>query len=665
MGRVSKKSKGVKPSLDGHEVFGIKADGSDVNFPMQAFVNLLAGLEPSPDTTPPTIPLNFRVVVNRLEATLSWNASTDDRSTPTYILEHTLATDTDWTSPTQVTEASTTRVLTLVNGDHKFRVKAVDASGNESGYSAEVAATIFVDQEAPTVPQNLAIVINDNALAITWDASTDNVGVDHYDLAYTLQTDTDWSDEIIINRPTNSHNITLADAQYMFRVRAVDAEGNQSAYSSVANATVADTEAPTVPSNLTISSVNSYIVSLSWDASTDNRPGHSYLLEYTLQSDGEWGSATVIPVTATNKNVTVPSNEDYKFRVRAVDTSTNYSAYSNIVTRTIFVDTTPPTVPGTLSASENLGVITLNWGASTDDSGSVSYQLFYSIVTDTNWTNATRIDTSEITRDLTLPSNGYKFRVRAIDPTGNTSAYSNIALIKIGDTEPPTIPQEFGALVSVNSATLIWNASTDNVAVENYQIQYTLTTDTSWASPTTLTETTTSREILLRGGEYKARVRAKDTSDNYSGWSDEIVLSLITGIGDDDMVYYGQYAPDVVLNTDFFEQLNDDADNYINTPSFTLQGQEVTSNTTIQIPYLGSPFEHQSEIEKIGHFLAVPDGITVVSSVNAAFPSDVFFDGSNNEYIFTKIQINGHLYSLWIYRNKNPLGGYVAVTLQV
>jgi Alpha-1,3-glucanase catalytic domain D2/Alpha-1,3-glucanase catalytic domain D1/NedA-like, galactose-binding domain/CARDB len=85
-------------------------------------------------------------------------------------------------------------------------------------------------------------------------------------------------------------------------------------------------------------------------------------------------------------------------------------------------DTTPPTVPGTLSLSQNGTTITLNWGASTDTGGSglAGYDIYR------NGSLATGVGAGTTTFSETQPTNvTVSYFVRARDGAGNQSGNSN------------------------------------------------------------------------------------------------------------------------------------------------------------------------------------------------------------------------------------------------
>ncbi|UBU15388.1 carbohydrate binding domain-containing protein [Nonomuraea gerenzanensis] len=97
------------------------------------------------------------------------------------------------------------------------------------------------DTQAPTVPGNVAVGgATASSLTVSWSASTDNVGVTRYEVSRDNGTPTAVSG--------TSHTATGLSPQtsYAFRVRACDAAGNCSAYSTpVTGRTTDDTTPPT------------------------------------------------------------------------------------------------------------------------------------------------------------------------------------------------------------------------------------------------------------------------------------------------------------------------------------------------------------------------------------------------------------------------------------
>src|SRR5205814_6494914 len=107
------------------------------------------------------------------------------------------------------------------------------------------------DTQPPTVPTNLTgTAISSSQINLSWTASTDNVGVTGYLIERCQGTGCTNFVQIGTTAATTFNDTGLtAGTGYSYRVRATDAAGNLSAYSSVANATTQapDTQPPTAP----------------------------------------------------------------------------------------------------------------------------------------------------------------------------------------------------------------------------------------------------------------------------------------------------------------------------------------------------------------------------------------------------------------------------------
>jgi hypothetical protein len=90
---------------------------------------------------------------------------------------------------------------------------------------------------------------------------------------------------------------------------------------------------------------------------------------------------------------------------------------SNIIACSV-PDTTAPTIPGTLSGSSVPGAVNLTWGASTDASNAVNYEV---------WRDSVYFDTTPSTnyQDATGDQVTRVYKIRAFDPSGNYSAFGN------------------------------------------------------------------------------------------------------------------------------------------------------------------------------------------------------------------------------------------------
>ncbi|WFB37772.1 fibronectin type III domain-containing protein [Kiritimatiellota bacterium B12222] len=127
------------------------------------------------------------------------------------------------TGPTFVEDADS------VTKNLRCHVRAVSLLDQPEAWSATLT---LPDTEAPTPPQNLtATAVSTSQINLSWDASTDNVGVQGYDILR----DTQWID--VAFTPSYSDTGLSANTTYTYTVAAFDAEDNTSANSATASAT--------------------------------------------------------------------------------------------------------------------------------------------------------------------------------------------------------------------------------------------------------------------------------------------------------------------------------------------------------------------------------------------------------------------------------------------
>ena len=146
--------------------------------------------------------------------------------------------------------------------------------------------TTPADTQAPTAPTNpTATVVSSSQINLSWTASTDNVGVTGYSVEQCQGSGCSNFSQIATPSGTTLNTTGLsASTSYSYRVRATDAAGNMSGYSTVVSATTqasatADTQVPTVPTSLAATVFSSSQINLTWTASTDNVGVTGYRVE--------------------------------------------------------------------------------------------------------------------------------------------------------------------------------------------------------------------------------------------------------------------------------------------------------------------------------------------------------------------------------------------------
>src|SRR6185436_1429222 len=230
----------------------------------------------------------------------------------------------------------------------------------------------------------------------------------------------------------------------------------------------ADTTPPSAPGALTAGAASTTQINLSWGAATDNVGVTGYRVERCAGAGCTSFTQVATPSGTSFNDTGLTASTSYSYRVRAVDAAANPGPFSNTGTATTQAapDTTPPSAPGTLTASATSATqITLSWGAATDDVGVTSYRV--ERCAGAGCTTFTQVATPSGTlfSDTGLTaSTSYSYRVRAVDAAVNLGPFSNTSTATTPaapDTTPPSAPGSLTAsAVSPSQINLTWGAAT-------------------------------------------------------------------------------------------------------------------------------------------------------------------------------------------------------------
>jgi endonuclease I/chitodextrinase len=134
--------------------------------------------------------------------------------------------------------------------------------------------------------------------------------------------------------------------------------------------TGSDTEAPTTPTDVTLSNIALTSIAISWTASTDNVnvSGYNVYVDDILTAQTSNSSTTI-----SNLN----TNTTYSFTVIARDIINNLSNASTPIDGTTLQDTEAPTVPTNIVISNaSDSSFKVSWTASTDNNAVSGYEVF-------------------------------------------------------------------------------------------------------------------------------------------------------------------------------------------------------------------------------------------------------------------------------------------------
>ena len=383
--------------------------------------------------------------------------------------------------------------------------KYVNSSGIILDSGVVPCVTAGTDVLTPSVPANFtAIVVGATQVNLSWQASTDNVGVS----GYTIYRDSVAIATVPGSSLTYADHTALPTSTYSYTVDAFDLAGNHSAQSSPSSVTT-----PIMPSSMTFAvGADAYVnsgspttnygsaVVLRADSSPDL---HSYLryavqglAGYPIQSaylrlfantnsniginalavtDNSWNEYTIIYNTApplggsigssgafvaggwATVNVTpyVTGEGTYSFGVQTTGTtSLSFNSIeagvnpAQLIINLVIPDTETPSVPTGLSANAASATqVDLAWGASTDNVGVTGYTMYRNNAV-LNTVSGSTLAYSDSTAN---PSTTYSYTVDAFDAAGNHSGQSSPASVTT-PALPTSLTFNVGADTYVNAS---------------------------------------------------------------------------------------------------------------------------------------------------------------------------------------------------------------------
>jgi len=457
----------------------------------------------------------------------------------------------------------------------------------------------------------------------TWDEATDGFisGGGNVELTWKQSSSGVWSAPILL--PGNSSYAWILDVQdgvaYDVRVRAKNALNVYSDYITVLGHTVVGKTAP--PSNVVglAAEANLYGVVLGWNAISDLDVDF-YELRVGSPSDSYGAMAILAEVSGTTFQANLFASGNYKFAIKAVDTSGNRSASETIA----LLNINGPAAPIITSAIVG-SQVRLEWNEVVGQFQILDYLIRYG----TSFAGGTPIGATQATLYLEEISwsGERRFWIAARDVAGNigTAASASVTV------QVPTVPQSISIQVVDNNVLLRWQApSSGTLPIAYYKVFKGATF--AGAVQVGQVSATFAATIELVGGTYTYWLQAFDSAGNAGA------EASVTGVV--------SQPPDYILREVTTIDASNDTSNYFVAVEGTtfLGGVDQTATwathftaegyTTIQdqiddgYPYYLQPTESGSGIEwdDIDYGAVLPPTIITLTADITEIDGDVQFN---------------------------------------
>uniref|UniRef100_A0A8C5MLG6 Fibronectin type-III domain-containing protein n=1 Tax=Leptobrachium leishanense TaxID=445787 RepID=A0A8C5MLG6_9ANUR len=440
------------PGAKSYTITGLKP-GVDYTFIVRTKTSnsvLSAASATVTETTLPSPVTNLKTgTITTTNVTLSWDTP-NDQNNATYIYEITVSNP----SPATYTTAPGAKSYTITGLKpgviYTFTVRTKTSNSVLSAASATVTDTTL-----PSPVTNLKTgTITTTEVTLSWDTPND-------------QNNATYTYEITVSNPSPGTHTTAPGAKsytvtglkpgviYTFIVRTKTSNSVLSA----ASATVTETTLPSRVTGLTIGTITTTNVTLSWNLPDDqNNATYRYVIIISNHSpENVTSGAGANSYTFTD----LKPGENYTFAVQTQTINSVLSAASEPATAT----TKPSPVSGLAIASRTTNTVTLTWNTPTNDSNKATYTYVIIVLIHNPGTFTTAENANSYTIPGLNPGVNYSFTVY----TQTINLVQSIANAFINGT---TIPSRVPSIELVNrsnsSITFMWTTPSD-VRVKEYK----------------------------------------------------------------------------------------------------------------------------------------------------------------------------------------------------
>lgn len=294
------------------------------------------------------------------------------------------------------------------------------------------------DLEKPTSPTDILVTdIEETSATIRWNDSADNVGVSEYEVTLNAENqnqvvsgasiDLD-TQSIVVSNPMIHLEGLMEGTEYLVTIKAMDAAGNLSdpgfvTFTTAKEGEEADTQDPTIPTNIRATDIEETTAMISWDESMDDVGVIGY--QVTLDQ----GNLTQVVSGSSIWFDGLMYNTKYIVYIVAMDGAGNQSdpGIVEFITKKAEgpMDLEKPSTPSNMKATEvTKTTATLSWDDSTDNVAVIGYKV--SLDKD-NWTQI--VDENTIRFTNLRKGTKYTVSIIAIDAAGNQSSTGTLSFV--------------------------------------------------------------------------------------------------------------------------------------------------------------------------------------------------------------------------------------------
>ncbi len=332
------------------------------------------------------------------------------------------------------------RLQSLVIGQtYTLQLASIDSYGQLSTYTASVQSTTGYDTTPPAAPTITATIVSSGqGCSITVSVLNTEPDFDFYKLLRAEGTANASPVTLTQFKSQSFTDVAIPTTDnYWYTVEAYDLYGNYSTSNQVGpEALIANTSTP--PAEPTMSSLAANTdgsVIVTWQTVTG---AANYRVWNRVTGTTTWVQVQEVQAGSGSSqsytDTTPLSGTQYDYTVSALNNENAESTLGSSVLTVTAKDTVTPGTPGTLSFTSAVGSVTASWAPSTTTGAKpLLYGVSYQFTSAGPWSTEVEVPASTVTlygltesRD-SLQGN-LEFRVRALDPYGNASGYSDVVV---------------------------------------------------------------------------------------------------------------------------------------------------------------------------------------------------------------------------------------------